>query len=380
MTDTVKYINHPTDTYYSAFLIKIQLKRKKLSEKRAWRKSVNLAIFDIFCGMPIILSVLSGIYDILISKEKREGTFMTELSEEILQSWQVRKTKEQKTAFIDRMKREFPELQVETEKKGKVRNLVLGEVETAKTVFTAHYDTCARMLVPNLITPRNLPVYILYNIAVCVPFLLLLFAVMWGMEQICPIRAVNVLVAYCAFMAALFFALMGGKPNPHTANDNTSGVIALIEIYNAMTEQERRSCAFVFFDLEELGMVGSGAFAKHHREEMKNRLVFNLDCVSDGDHMLFVINKKAGAKYRDVLMKAFPDSQKITCHFCRSATTVYPSDQTSFPVSLAAASMRKNRFAGLYMNRIHTPKDTVFEEENIRFLRDGARRFLQLLP
>lgn len=39
---------------------------------------------------------------------------MTELSQEILQNYQVRKTKAQKTAFIELMRKYYPEIQVET--------------------------------------------------------------------------------------------------------------------------------------------------------------------------------------------------------------------------------------------------------------------------
>lgn len=44
--------------------------------------------------------------------------------------------------------------------------------------------------------------------------------------------------------------------------------------------------AFVLFDHEEIGMVGSYSFAKKHKEILKDKLIVNLDCVSDGDHIL----------------------------------------------------------------------------------------------
>ena len=36
-------------------------------------------------------------------------------------------------------------------------DIVFGDVDHAYTIITAHYDTCARMLLPNFSTPGNLP-------------------------------------------------------------------------------------------------------------------------------------------------------------------------------------------------------------------------------
>ncbi len=66
---------------------------------------------------------------------------MLDLSSKILASYQTRKTKDQKTAFIDLMKAHYPNLQIEEGGFGKNRNLILGDVTKAQTVFTAHYVT-----------------------------------------------------------------------------------------------------------------------------------------------------------------------------------------------------------------------------------------------
>ena len=47
---------------------------------------------------------------------------MTELSKIILDKWQVRKTRQQKTAFIDFMKSQIPELTVEEGGSGACRS------------------------------------------------------------------------------------------------------------------------------------------------------------------------------------------------------------------------------------------------------------------
>ena len=43
------------------------------------------------------------------------------------------------------------------------------------------------------------------------------------------------------------------------------------------------------------------------------------------------------------------------------------------------AALHKKRVLGLYLGRIHTPRDTALQEENIAFLADGARKLIALI-
>lgn len=227
---------------------------------------------------------------------------MTSLSREILSDWQIRKTKKQKTAFIELIQSHIPEAKVEA--KGSTRNIVIGDVAPAKLVYTAHYDTCAVMPLPNFITPKNILFYIIYQ--------LILVGIMFGLAGLCG-YAVNALtddflLSYWAGLIVLWvliFLMMAGPANKHTANDNTSGVITVLETYFAMSAEQRSKCAFVLFDKEELGLVGSSAFMKKHKKTMKEKLLVNFDCVSDGDNLIFVQSKKALAAHGEALEQAF---------------------------------------------------------------------------
>jgi Zn-dependent M28 family amino/carboxypeptidase len=173
---------------------------------------------------------------------------------------------------------------------------------------------------------------------------------------------------------------MGGKPNPHTANDNTSGVITLCELIATMSEEQKAQTAFVFFDNEENGLLGSSFFRKLHKKDgLGKKLMLNFDCVSDGDHMLFVLSKPAMKAYGEAMTAAFPSTAEKTVYIEKSSSTMYPSDQAGFPMGVGIAAMKKKKFVGLYMNRIHTIKDTVFQEENITFFVDGTLRLLDAI-
>ena len=50
----------------------------------------------------------------------------------------------------------------------------------------------------------------------------------------------------------------------------------------------------------------------------------------------------------------------------------YPSDQAAFRCGVGVAALKATKGGMLYMDRIHTPRDTVFEERNIEFLTDAS--------
>lgn len=302
---------------------------------------------------------------------------MTGLSAEIFEKYQVRKSKKQKTAFIDLIQSRIPEAKVE--KKGSVRNIVIGEPDSAKVIFTAHYDTCAVMPLPNFISPKNILFYILYQLFIVAVF----FAIGIGVGYVVyTLAGGSFFMGYHAAFAVvwlLLFLILAGPANPHTANDNTSGVITLCEIYAAMSPEQREKCAFVFFDMEELGLVGSSAFWREHKKNLKDTLLINFDCVSDGDHIMLVSKKKALKKYGEALESAFLPKGEKTVLFEKSSAAFYPSDQSHFPCGVGVAALKRAPIVGYYMNRIHTPRDMMFDEENIALLCSGAVKLAEKL-
>lgn len=305
---------------------------------------------------------------------------MTGLSETIFRHYQMRKTKSQKQAFITLLEGQLPGLRVEEGGFPKSRNLVLGDPASARVIFTAHYDTCAQAPFPNLITPRNIPLYIGINLLVCLPFLAVYIPLLLLLKSLLGNHLLAFLLSYPLFMAALIYVMMGGKPNPNTTNDNTSGVLTLIRIWESMTPQQREQACFVFFDNEEKGLLGSSRFRKAHKGvDWKKKLLVNFDCVSDGDHLLFVVPKAAKAAYGAALEASFTGAGEKETVFHSASTTIYPSDQGNFPLGVGVSSMNKKPFVGLYMDKIHTKRDTVMDEENLRLLAQGALSLMEKL-
>lgn len=90
--------------------------------------------------------------------------------------------------------------------------------------------------------------------------------------------------------------------------------------------------------------------------------------------MLFAVRKKA-APYAAALRAAYPVTDRYDV-LVRTKGTIYPSDQAQFPCGVGVAALKKTRRGLLYMDRIHTARDTVFQEENIVYLVEGSVRLV----
>lgn len=299
---------------------------------------------------------------------------MTPVTKTILSDYQIRKTERQKGAFIRYIVPILQEngwtLRLEKGSFG-VRNLIIGDPDTAKVIYTAHYDTCARLPFPNLITPQSPALYILYQIAISV-----------GIIAVCGAAAyigsmlLGTFGNYLAFYATMLL-IMAGPANPHNANDNTSGVTAVVELAMSMPPELREKCAFVLFDLEEAGLLGSAAFAKKHKNVKKNTLLVNMDCVSDGETMIFCFRKDSRAE-TECFRKAFPGDSRMRPEFLTRGY-IAPSDQIKFNRGIGIFSMKSTKEGLLYMNRIHTKHDTVYRQENIDWLVEGCTRLAEFI-
>ncbi len=312
---------------------------------------------------------------------------MTETTKEIFEKYQVRKTKKQKTAFIEYVKqvaeRYGYDFKVEKGSFG-ARNMVIGEPETARVLYTAHYDTCARLPFPNFITPKNFLAYLLYQFLIIGFFFIFAFAIGFLSGLAVSFLPVNEDASYliASFVPTiiyfiLMYLLLGGPANKHTANDNTSGVTTVLDIMAELPQDQKGKVAFVLFDFEEMGLLGSSSFAAKHKAIMKNTLVINFDCVSDGETILFAL-KRTTKKYAELLEKAFVSTPDITVDITKKA--FYPSDNAAFKGGIGVAALKKSKLFGtLYIDRIHTKKDVIYREENIRFLTDGAIKLAQMI-
>jgi len=302
---------------------------------------------------------------------------------QLIEKFPIRKKGEQKDGFLKYATAKAQEMgysaQVEDIRNN--RNLIIGKPESAKVIFTAHYDTPAVMPFPNFITPRNILFYVLYQLIPVGGLILLGLLVVLLLQAVFGITDFNTL--YTAFMLCYFGCLMlmlFGPANKNNYNDNTSGIATLLCIMEKLPEDARKNVAFIFFDNEEKHMQGSGNFAKKHPEVKQNTLIINLDCVGNGEHLFCFAKRGAMAHaYYPLLTETVISSEDKTMRHLPSAGSVYPSDQASFRCGVAVCACKKAPVIGHYMNRIHTRRDTVCDLSNLDFLADKLSDFAQKL-
>lgn len=301
--------------------------------------------------------------------------------DDLFLKYEVRKNKKQKEQFINWVIELAQDKGYNvTVEKGAFgsRNVVIGDIDKAKVVFTAHYDTCANMFIPNFITPKNIFVYLLYQVLVVGLIFGVGFLGAFGIGFLIPTLEDFVPLFSEIFIFGLLIMMIAGPANKHTANDNTSGVATVLGIMEKLPKDKRDEVLFVLFDFEEAGLIGSSAFASKHKEVMKDKLLVNFDCVSDGERMLFVLNKKT-KDLSGVFNEAYSSNESVNTEVV-SKGVFYPSDQVCFEKGVGVCSMKFNKlFKSGYIDRLHTKRDTIFRKENIEFLVDGSIKLIDLI-
>lgn len=306
---------------------------------------------------------------------------MIERPTDVLSAFPVRKSKSQKRSFREEIQSYVSKLGYESHvEKGAfgANNLVIGDPEGAQFLITAHYDTCARMVVPNLITPCNFFLFLGYQLVVALLLLLpgsILGAVVAGLNW-----DAGFWTFFCVTYLGIFL-MMFGPANPSNVNDNSSGVITLLEIAGSLPENQRKKVCFVLFDLEEAGLIGSAAYRKAHKQAANRQIVLNLDCVGDGEEiLLFPTGKLKKNKEKLSLLRPccgrFGD-RRVSLR--EKGFSIYPSDQANFPYGVGICALHRGKL-GLYLSRIHTAKDTVLEKTNVNILRAGICTLVSQAP
>ncbi len=301
---------------------------------------------------------------------------------DVLQEFPVRKNKKQKQAFREAVRSYGLRLGYPvTEEKAPfgAKNILFGDPDTADFLVTAHYDTPARLPFPNFITPQNMTVYLVYQIGIslllCVPAFILSFLVGRATEN-----GGFAMLAASGYLILLLWLMMCGPANKTNANDNTSGVITVLETMAALPQELRDKVCFVLFDLEEAGLIGSMSYHSKHKKRADGQIVLNADCVGDGDEVLFIPSKKLRKKHPALLedwKEMCPKTGEKSIAIQDKGLCFFPSDQANFPLGVGIAAFRRKKGLGLYCSRIHTPKDTVCEENNVILIRNFLIRILE---
>lgn len=287
----------------------------------------------------------------------------------IFEKYQVRKSKKQKETFAIWLEQYLNTLGYKLEKDAYSHsgtNLIVGHLETAKIVLTAHYDTQPNAIIPFVTLLNNWFVYILSQLLMLLPIIIL------GLIINLLVSGDGVVLPITVLLYSI--QMIAGFANKHTANDNTSGVITLLTILEDLPKAARDDVCVVFLDQEEIGLIGSAKFNQKHKKILQDKPVINYDCVANGDHFIFVTNKQFRASNINNILENICQEAKLpnqkSILMSKSTKIPYMSDQLSFKNSVGIVATHKMSVLGYYLSRIHTSLDIIFDNENIEILAD----------
>lgn len=303
------------------------------------------------------------------------------IQEEIDGQFPIRKTDEQKRAFeqwvMARMRGMgyAPYIDgMNGKDRLKHRNIVVGDPQQAKLLVSAHYDTAATIGIPDWRIPRNFPVYLLAQGGILLGMLLLSLLVGVGLGLACNNGDVLILAFFGTYLL-LMLLMMFGRANRHNTNDNTSGVAALLETMQRLSPESREQVAFILFDNQETGCRGSKWYGKQHVEIQTMQLLVDLNCVGDGDWLLFSVPQMAEGKDEYPLLRESMERQMaaagLQSGFFRRITMHGTGDYRRFVCGVGVSAYHRSAGVGFITGRLHTSRDTVCEQKNVEALALG---------
>ncbi len=292
----------------------------------------------------------------------------------------IRRSPEQKQLFRCFVEAECEKMSCRVQMdtlQGKHTNVVIGDLEKARVVFSAHYDTPATALVPNIMTPRN-PLF-QYGYHFGYPILLAIFSLLMasGLRSLLALNDKLYILLYLVLYLGLFYFCNRAFPNKHNKNDNTSGVAVILSMAASMGTEK---AAYILFDNEEKGLLGSKACGKAYKTIFENKLLVNLDCVGVGEHII-TIAKEGAAKLPEyaLLQDTWQGRDDFQVHHFPVKGSQSNSDYKSFPCGMGIMACRESKPLGYYTSAIHTNRDTVASEQNIQFLRQSLCDYIDKL-
>ena len=255
------------------------------------------------------------------------------------------------------------------------RNIVVGDVDKAKVLVTAHYDTPATVGLPNIMIPMNRPMFYLIQVLIALVMVVFIF-VPTGIVRALTGNVFWTEATLIGLYVLMMYMLLAGVPNPHNVNDNTSGVCGVLALMEAFAAEKPEEIAFVLFDNEEKGLLGSAGLAKKHKQAAKETLVLNMDCIGVGEAMLMLVPKAAREKYPALGETAMQHSG-VPVVIGDMEKCNFSSDQKHFKLGVGLCACRKAKHVGWYCSKIHTRHDTTYDEITLQGVADAVEAVIR---
>jgi len=296
-----------------------------------------------------------------------------------LDQFPKRLKRKDKTKFLDFISEKMESFGYETKySKGRyiARCINLeSDNDNSEVILGAHYDT-----------PTILPFYFefFFRLFGHTRQFLLMFAIFFLVAVLTPvflkIEGLDCLLKaikwtfYLSFLGMLI-------PNPNNKNDNTSGVATLLDIAEKISKNPdlKTKLKFVFFDNEELGLLGSLMQRNKWKKEgfdVSNKKFISIDCVAHGEIPVILYQKNP--EIANQLSNAFFQNDTLSKVV---RLPFYPvSDNYAFGKYGAANISWMNKSwipGGYYIKNVHSPRDNYVDYDKIEIISDSVIDFIK---
>lgn len=219
--------------------------------------------------------------------------------------------KNQKLRFLTGISQEFLDMDykvdVKVAKIGKDTNynLYAGNIETAKYIIAANYDTPPStygILPYKLFSEKNrtlavfissiLPMTILTAIGVL--FIYKLSAPEWSNGVFGFLDVVYTLILLLIF--AIMYSIRSGIGSQTNFLRNTSSIIAMLSFASKLPKNQRKNVAFVLTDFGCINNIGDKLLSE---AKSKNSIVIHLDCIGNSEELYLFYPHKLGKEIKD---------------------------------------------------------------------------------
>ena len=284
------------------------------------------------------MSAASGAF-----RERNNG--MNEFAARIERDFPLRRREKEKMEFRTWLVHTFKELgyapRLESGESalaagGSVTNVVVGDIDKAKIVLAAHYDTGVREILPPLICPTRPLTFLLYQ--ALFPLLLVAGSFLLSLAVTFPLNLPGMMLPlFLLLLAVALFYPKYGPDEKNNRNANTSGVVTLLEVAKTLTPRYRSEVCFLFLD----GGTQTGKGAKRLRRaypRLKEKPVFVVDCVGEGDELL-VLGRRPARRHQ----WEFRQRRKEDLLFEDGRADHFPVGQQSFPAQHSCVRLQEGR-------------------------------------
>ncbi len=284
---------------------------------------------------------------------------MRDLYDNIINNYGVRYKKKQKQRFLSYAKDYFEDLGYTTEIQKSIfgKNLMVGNIKS-DNMLIAHYDTPTNM---NMLL-IGYKIYGLLIAQIISVFLILGLSILVSLN-IYQLFNYSINVFFLFLLAIILLLIV---PNKNNVNDNTSGIVSIMNIAKVLSEQNMQNdIFFVLADNEEKGLFGSFALKRYMKKRgfTKNKKCIAIESVDNGDENAILYNKKSG--FQDEVYNSFVN--KTSYNIIKKRTDILMSDHIPFsPNSLMVSGVYRTLIGNfIYIKDMHTNNDANYD---IRFI------------